>query len=509
MDYLVDNQNLNWMALGPELTVMATALFILLLGLSKTFNTNEYLSKASMIGVVTALIFTFILWKFAPTAAGHNPAMEMFGKALAHDRFSQSFNMIFLIMSLFTIFASVRYPRQESQNKAEYFTLLLMAVAGMMFLAKSVNLITVFVSLELFSISLYILCGFSAKHEKSQEASGKTLELSWECQAGQEATVKYLLTGAFASAILAYGMALIYAGTGTLEIRMIGHQLQTNPYSHNTLVYIGIGLMFGGLAFKISAVPFHAWTPDVYQGAPTSITGFMSVATKAAAFAIIARVFYIALPDIQAVWMPVLFSVSVITMLVGNIAAIFQNDMKRLLAYSGVAHAGYLLIGVIANSKDGIASLLFYLGIYLFMNIGAFAVVFITEAEGRDGNSIYRFKGLSKRNPVLAAAMSLFMLSLAGFPPTAGFFAKFYVFVSAIKHGDTLIAVLAVIASIISVYFYLRVIAMMYFHEDDAQKTLAISKGMGAIVTISSIVILVAGFAPSCLMKLALDSIPF
>jgi NADH-quinone oxidoreductase subunit N len=509
MDYLINNQDMNWLALGPELIVLATALFILMLGLSKTFNDNVYLSKASMIGVVMALLFSVLLWGIAPTASSKNPVTDMFSGALVNDRFSQSFNMIFLLMSLFTIFASVRYPRQESKNKAEFFTLLLMSVAGMMFLAKSVNLITVFVSLELFSISLYILCGFSAKHETGLDTSGNTQELSWECQASQEATVKYLLTGAFASAILAYGMALIYAGTGTLDIRMLGHQLQSNPYSHNTLVYIGIGLMFAGLAFKISAVPFHAWTPDVYQGAPTSITGFMSVATKAAAFAVIARVFYIALPDIQTIWTPILFTVSVVTMLVGNIAAIFQNDIKRMLAYSGVAHAGYLLIGIIANTQDGIASLLFYLGVYLFMNIGAFAVVFITEGEGRDGNSIYRFKGLSKRNPLLAAAMSLFMLSLAGFPPTAGFFAKFYVFVSAIKHDNTLIAVLAVVASIISVYFYLRVIAMMYFHEGGTQESLVISRGMGAIVTISCIAIIVVGFAPSCLMKLALDSIPF
>lgn len=499
---------MNWLALGPELVILATALAILLLGLSKTFNANEYLSKASMIGVIIAIIISLYLWILAPIPGGHTKP-EIFSKSLVNDRFSQSFNIIFLLMSFFAIFASVRYPRQASQNKAEYFTLLLMAVVGMMFLAKSANLITAFVSLELFSISLYILCGFSAKHGTGTEAPGDTITLTWECQTSQEATIKYLLTGAFASAILAYGMALIYAGTGTTEIRLIGHQLQTNPYSHNTLVNIGIGLLFAGLAFKISAVPFHAWTPDVYQGAPTPITGFMSVATKAAAFAIIARIFHIALPDIQNVWMPILFSVSVLTMLVGNIAAIFQDDVKRMLAWSGVAHAGYLLIGVVANSQDGIASLLFYLAVYLFMNIGAFAVVFITEGEGREGNSIYRFKGLAKRKPLLAAAMSLFMLSLAGFPPTAGFFGKLYIFVAAIKHGDTLITVMAVIASIISVYFYLRVIVMMYFHEDETGETLAVSKGMGAIVAVSCIAILVVGFAPSFLMRLALNSIPF
>jgi NADH-quinone oxidoreductase subunit N len=274
-------------------------------------------------------------------------------------------------------------------------------------------------------------------------------------------------------------------------------------------VYIGLGLLFSGLAFKVSLVPFHSWTPDVYQGAPTPITGFMSVATKAAAFAIIARVFFTAFPELQQIWLPFLFGISVLTMLVGNIAAIFQNDLKRMLAYSGVAHAGYLLIGIVANSQDGMASILFYLAVYLFMNIGAFAVVFTLEGEGKEGNSIYRFKGLAKRNPLLAAAMSLFMVSLAGFPPTAGFFGKLFLFVAAIKEGYILITILAVVASVISVYFYLRVIVMMYFHEEEGSSPLHISRGMAAIVTVSSVAILAIGLFPSGLMQLALDSIPF
>lgn len=508
MNFLINYTDMNWLALGPELVILLTAFSILLLGLSKTFNVNEYLSKASLIGVAAALLFSFYLWTAAPGVRGHM-SPEIFSKSLIHDRFSQIFNMIFLIMSLFAIFSSVRYPRPDNQNKAEYFTLVLMAVAGMMFLAKSANLITAFVSLEVFSISLYILCGFSAKHGTGTENPNDAAELTWECKISQESTVKYLLTGAFASAILAYGMALIYAGTGTTEIRLIGHQLRVNPYSHNTLVYIGMGLLFAGLAFKISAVPFHSWTPDVYQGAPTPITGFMSVATKAAAFALIARIFYIAFPEIRDVWMPILFTASVLTMLVGNIAAIFQDDVKRMLAYSGVAHAGYLLIGVVANSQDGIASLLFYLAVYLFMNIGAFAVVFIMEGTGREGASIYRFKGLAKRRPLLAAAMALFMVSLAGFPPTAGFFGKLYVFVAAIKQGHVLIAIMAVVASMISVYFYLRVVVMMYFHKDESQEAIDVNPGMGAIVAASSFVILAVGISPSSLMKLALDSIPF
>ena len=505
---IIDFSDMHWVALAPELTVLFTAIFVLMVGLNKNLNSNTYLSQTSLSGVVIALFFSVYLWGLAPTASsGEDPGM--FSNALLHDRFSQTFNIIFLSMSLFAICGSVRYPQADHENKAEYFSLVLFAVMGMMFLAKSGNLITAFISLEIFSVALYILCGFSAKHGTGREAPSQAIDLSWETQASQESTVKYLLTGAFASAILVYGMALIYAGTGTTEIRLIGQLIRENPYSSNLLVYIGMALMFCGLAFKVSLVPFHSWTPDVYQGAPTPITGFMSVATKAAALAIIARIFYIALPQLENIWTPVMFGVSVLTMLVGNIAAIFQDNIKRMLAYSGIAHAGYLLIGIVANSEQGIASIIFYLAIYLFMNIGAFAVVFIMEGEGKEGNSIHRFKGLAKRSPLLAAAMSLFMVSLAGFPPTAGFFGKLYVFIAAIKSGYTLITILAVIASVISVYFYLRVIVMMYFHEEDEEVPFTIYKGMGAIVTVSSVAIILFGIFPSALMQLAMDSVPF
>lgn len=499
---------MNWQAIGPELALIVTAFLVLMMGLIKTFNNNMYLSRSTTVGILTSLGYSIYLWRLAPSISdGTDPGM--FSGALLFDRFGQSFNVIFLLMSLFVVMGAVRFPKPNNDNKAEYHSLLLMAVVGMMFLAKSGNMITAFISLEIFSISLYILCGFSAKHGKGTEQPGDGKKLNWETVASQESTLKYLLMGAFASAILVYGMALLYAGTGTTEIREIGHLLETNPYTLNKLVYIGMGLVFCGLAFKVSLVPFHAWTPDVYQGAPTPITGFMSVATKAAAFALIARIFFTALPSLQEIWMPILFGVSVLTMLVGNTAAIFQDDVKRMLAYSGVAHAGYLLIGVLANSQDGMASILFYLGVYLFMNIGAFAVVFMLEGEGEGSNSINRFKGLSKRQPYLAAAMALFMLSLAGFPPTAGFFGKLYLFVAAIKQGYVLIAIFAVIASMIAVYFYLRIIALMYFQTEESSEAIHISKGMTAIVTVASIAILAIGLYPSKLMALALASIPF
>lgn len=503
----INLEDMHWMAVSPELVLMFTAFIVLLLGLKKSFDNNKALSRLSTVGIVIALLLSQYLWYTAPTAEnGVDP--EMFSRALVHDRFSQTFNIIFLLMSLFTILGSFRYPKPDHENKAEYFTLLLMAVVGMMFLAKSGNLITAFISLEIFSISLYILCGFSAKHGTGREVPGDAKDLPWECLASQESTVKYLLMGAFASAILVYGMALTYAGTGTTEILEIGRQLHSNPYSHNTLVYIGMALMFCGLGFKVSLVPFHSWTPDVYQGAPTPITGFMSVATKAAAFALIARIFYISLTELQEIWMPFLFGVSVVTMLVGNIAAIFQDDVKRMLAYSGVAHAGYLLIGIVANSANGVASIIFYLGVYLFMNIGAFAVVYMVEGEGKESNSIFRFKGLAKRQPVMAACMSLFMLSLAGFPPTAGFFGKLFVFVAAVSQGYVLIAALAVVASMIAVYFYLRIIVMMYFQEGNGEEMVSPSRGMTAIVTVSTVVILFVGFFPSSFMQLAASSIP-
>jgi NADH-quinone oxidoreductase subunit N len=505
MKFAVNFQDMNWMALGPEIIILITAFALLLLGLSKAFSHNEYLSMTALSGVVLAFMYSYLLWHSIPANSAHT---EIFSNSLIHDRFSLSFNLIFLTMSLFAIFGSFRYPHPDHENKAEYFSLVLLAIAGMMFFAKAGNLITAFVSLEIFSVALYILCGFSSKHGTGSEHPKSGVALSWECQSSQESAVKYLLTGAFASAILVYGMALIYAGTGATEIRLIGQQLHINPHSHNTLVYIGMGLLFAGLAFKVSAVPFHAWTPDVYQGAPTPITGFMSVATKAAAFAFIVRVFYTAFPELQTIWMPILFGTSALTILVGNIAAIFQDNVKRMLAYSGVAHAGYLFIGIIANSKDGVAGIYFYLAVYLFMNIGAFAVVYTLEGEGQEGNSINRFKGLASRHPLLAAAMSLFMISLAGFPPTAGFFGKLYLFYAAIKEGYVLITVLAVVGSMISVYFYLRVIVMMYFHKDAAAEHVVIHRSMGTLVTVSSLVILLLGLFPSVLMEFALESLP-
>jgi NADH-quinone oxidoreductase subunit N len=508
MEIVINFDDMNWAAIGPELIIMMTAFFILLAGLKKEMNKLSFLSGVSLVGIGAALLFTLTLWGGAPTAENGGDS-SMFSGALIYDRFSLTFNVIFLLMSLFAVFGSSRYPQESHENKAEYFTLLLMSIAGMMFLAKSGNLITIFMSLELFSIALYILCGFSAKHGTGKEGPHSKTELSWETLASQESTVKYLLTGAFSSAILVYGMALIYAGSGTTELRMIGQLIHENPYTRNTLVYIGMGLMFCGFAFKISLVPFHSWTPDVYQGAPTPVTGFMSVATKAAAFAVIIRIFFTALPELQSAWMPILFGTSVLTMLVGNTAAIFQDDLKRMLAYSGVAHAGYLLIGIVTNTQEGMASIIFYLAVYLFMNIGAFAVVFIMEGEGQEGNSINRFKGLSKKNPLLAVAMSLFMVSLAGFPPTAGFFGKLFVFYAAIKEGYILITILAVIASIISVYFYLRVIVMMYFHEDENAQQPVIHKGMGILVTVSCLMVVVIGLFPSFLMEVARGAIPF
>ena len=515
MEFKINYEDMLWTALSPELTLLSTALFLLLIGLKKNFNTNEYLSKATLIGIAISLFFSFALWGSAPTIE-NGLQSDMFSKSLIHDKFGQGFNIIFLLMATFAVLGAARYPQPDHENKSEYFSLILLAVMGMMFLAKSGNLITAFVSLEIFSISLYILCGFSAKHGTGKESPSNTPELTWATLTSQESTVKYLLTGAFASAILVYGMALIYAGTGTTEIRFIGQLLHcdetgecANPYSRNTLVYIGMGLLFSGLAFKVSLVPFHSWTPDVYQGAPTPITGFMSVATKAAAFALIARVFFTAFSELNNIWMPFFFGASVLTMLVGNIAAIFQDDVKRMLAYSGVAHAGYLLIGIVANSQDGVASLIFYLNVYLFMNIGAFAVVFIMEGEGKEGNSVSRFKGLAKNHPLIAGAMSLFMLSLAGFPPTAGFFGKLYVFMAAIKQGYILITIMAVIATVISVYFYLRIIVMMYFHENEREEQVVVYRGMGTIIALSSIAIILIGFFPSGLMSIALDSIPF
>src|SRR5579859_1305178 len=360
------------------------------------------------------------------------------------DTYALFFEMLFATLGILTVALSHSYLRKRGMLEAEFHIVIMAAVIGMMVLGSATSLVTVFLGLELLSIALYIACGF-ARHESSS----------------QEAAAKYLLIGGFASAFVLYGMALVYGGAGTTVIPDIAKNLGTDA-SGNPLILLGILLMGVGFAFKVSAAPFHMWTPDVYQGAPIPVTAFMSVGTKAAAFAMIVRVFSGGLPHIAPEWQVLLAFVAATSMVVGNLLAIAQSSLKRLLAYSGVAQAGYILIGVIAGGESGLSAVLYYLFVYMFMNFGAFAV--ITQLAGPDGDRdrFSDLEGLARRNPVMAVLMSVFMLSLAGFPPSVGFFGKLFLFTAGVSAGYTWLVVLAVLMSVVSVFYYIRVLVPVW-----------------------------------------------
>jgi len=356
------------------------------------------------------------------------------------------------------VLISPGYLNKRGLHHGEYYALILAATTGMMFLAGAANLMVIFLAIELLSIALYILSGFSRDEERSQEAA-----------------LKYLLLGGFASGFLLYGMALIYGETGHTQLTQIGAALQhaaeidrrTDP-----LLLVGVVLLFVGYAFKVSAAPFHAWTPDVYQGAPTSVTTFMSVATKVAAFASLIRVFTFTLVPAYTHWQGLLIFVAIVSMVVGNLAALTQRSVKRMLAYSGIAQAGYILIGVAVGGSDplGTVGALFFLAAYAVTNLGAFAVITVMAGRGEDLDRYENLRGLWFRRPYVAAAMALFLFSLAGFPPTVGFFAKFLVFKAAIESGQTSLALWGVVTSAVSVFYYLGVIALMRRHPREGEE---------------------------------------
>src|SRR5438132_7481960 len=356
------------------------------------------------------------------------------------DGFALFFDVLFASLGILTVAISHSYLQKRGMREGEFHILMLASVIGMMVLASATSLVTVFLGLELLSIALYISCAFARDESRSQEAGAK-----------------YLLVGGFASAFVLYGMALVYGASGTTLIPKIATVLGSSA-SSNPLLILGIVLMGVGFAFKVSAAPFHMWTPDVYQGAPIPVTAFMSVGTKAAAFAMIIRVFDGGLPHLAPEWQALLAFVAATSMVVGNLMAIVQSSLKRLLAYSGVAQAGYVLIGVIAGGKAGLAAVLYYLFIYMFMNFGAFAVITLLAGPDGDRDSFADLEGLARRNWLLGLGMTVFMLSLAGFPPSVGFFGKLFLFTAGVGAGYTWLVVLALLMSVVSVFYYVRVL---------------------------------------------------
>ncbi|MCG2721274.1 MAG: NADH-quinone oxidoreductase subunit N, partial [Thermodesulfovibrionales bacterium] len=387
---------------------------------------------------------------------------------------------------ILSILISIKYIAVEKVNYGEYYSLILFSTIGMMIMASAADLIVLYLGLELMALSTYVLAGFIRHSIKSTEAA-----------------LKYFLLGAFSSAFLLYGISIIYGLTGTTDIKAIAAFITEKGLADNLALLLSISFFIVAFGFKIAAAPFHMWTPDVYEGAPTSVTAFMSVGPKAAGFAVLGRVFLIGFAAAKVDWAVMLIPIAILTMAVGNIIALSQTNIKRMLAYSSIAHAGYALLGIITANTEGLASVMNYLMIYAFMNIGAFAVIIMLRSEGFKGEEITDYEGLSKTHPLAAALMLIFMFSLTGIPPTAGFIGKFYIFMAAINAGYTWLVLVAVIFSAISAYFYLRIVMYMYMRDPKTEVVLTTSFTNGIALGITTAAVLIIGVLPSALLNLA------
>ena len=450
-------------SIAPMMSISVAAIFILLLDVfcRKTF--KDRLGVISFLVVIATGVVVY-------TQIGQN--VYSFSNMFVVDNYSVFFNLVFLLSTALVILMSENYIKQEGVNYGEYYTLILFATVGMMLMVGGADLLTIFLGLEIMSISLYVLAGFTRDKVRSNEAS-----------------LKYFLLGAFVTGFLLYGIALLYGATGTTNLKEIAAFIAENSGLSNPMIVAGSSLLIIGFGFKVACVPFHKWSPDVYEGSPTPVTAFMSIGPKAAGFAVFLRVFHVALPGLQPKWSIVLWVLAVLTMTVGNLVAISQTNIKRMLAYSSIAHAGYALVAIIVGGEFGIASLLFYMLAYTFMNLGAFAIIIVLGRKGEENANIEDFSGLGYKHPLLAVAMCIFMFSLAGIPPLVGFIGKFYIFSAAIKSGFIILAIIGMINSVISVYYYLRITVVIYMKKPIREFTpLSLSP-----LIISAIIIAICG----------------
>ncbi len=441
---------------------------------------------ATIGGIISAAA---VLLAFAANAPLRAINKVGFVSMVTLDGYTWFFNLLILFALGMTILTSLRYLSDEGMDLYEYFVLLMFAGTGMMFMVSGNHLLTIFIGLETLSISVYVLTGVLSKSSKSSEAA-----------------LKYLILGAFSSGLFLYGAALLYGASGSLGLPGLAKYFQSGSFS--LMGVVGMGLLLVGFAFKVAAVPFHMWTPDVYEGAPSPITGFMSVGVKAAAFAAFVRVFFESLNALQVNWTNILWILAVLTMVLGNLAALIQDNIKRMLAYSSIAHAGYILIGMIAGSPDGVSGILYYLLAYTFTNLGAFGIVTLVGRKGEANVYLDDYRGLSRTHPALAVAMAIFLFSLAGIPPTAGFVGKFTIFSAAIKAGYIWLVIIGVLTSAASVFYYFRVVMKMYMESPDREpERLRFSPSMSLALVISVVIVLYIGIFPTTYLNLASESV--
>ena len=391
------------------------------------------------------------------------------------DTFSIFFHFVVLLVALVTILSSFEYLEVQRIKAGEYYALVLFATVGMALMSSAIELVLIFIGIEISSIATYVLAGFRRRAAESAESS-----------------LKYFLLGSFATAFFLYGVAMMFGATGTTNVYRIAEAISTQP---SVIVYLAVALMFVGLGFKVAAAPFHVWTPDVYEGAPAPVTGFMSTAPQAAAFAVLLRVLF-AMDAPGWFWM--IWVAAVLSMTLGNIGALVQNNVKRLLAYSSIAHAGYLLVAFAAAKTTGISAAIFYAASYALMNVGAFAIVAHLAGKGERYVTLEDYTGLGRRSPLIASLLTIFLISLIGIPITGGFFAKFYVFSAALQSNLVGLTIIGVINSAIAAYYYLRVIVYMYMRDDRSEAAVApMPAGLGAAVAISIVATIYLGVLPN------------
>ncbi len=470
------------------LIVFGWATALLLVDLLVPRGQKRVTGYLALAGVVVAAAVGVPLW---------GSGGSTFNNMIALDNFALTLNWIFLLSVAITIVISLDYLPRQGIERGEFYVLLLFATGGMMLLGQGTDLIVLFLGLELLSITLYVLAGFAYPRISSEEAA-----------------MKYLLIGAFGAGFLVFGIALLYGATGASNLGEIAKVLtQPDLASEDLMLALaGSALVVVGFGYKISMAPFHMWTPDVYEGSPTPVAAFMSVGSKAAAFAALTRFLLLALGSQSATWMPILAVLAAITMIVGNVSAIAQSNVKRMLAYSSIGHAGYILMGVLAAGSPaaasrGIQGFLFYLLAYSLTNLGAFAVLIALEQRGEAAWDLSDFAGLWGRRPFLAAAMALCMFSLAGVPPTAGFWGKFYVFTAAWEGGLRWLAVVAVITSAIAVFFYLRIVVQIFMRDPVREVRATSDRGLALGIGLAALGIVVFGIVPAPLINLVQQSV--
>ena len=471
----------DYAAIIPLLIVALSAIAALLAEAIRQPGERMYISGFGLIGLAGAALASAFLW-------GRDA--QSFGVIRA-DNFDLFINMVLCVVGVLTMLFSEDVVEREQLPPGEYYALTLFAICGMMMMAAATDLLVIFVALEILSLSVYVLTGI-------RRASA----------AGAEAAFKYFLLGAFSSAFFLYGIAFAFALSGSTRLEQLSVAFSAQAAgTPPTVALLAVGLLAVGFAFKVSAVPFHMWTPDAYEGAPTIVTAFMSTGVKAAAFAAFVRVFLSPLEAMQDQWIPVLSWVAGATMIVGAIVGVVQSNVKRMLAYSSIAHAGYLILGVVAANSAGKAAVLFYLLAYAVTNLGALGIVALLGTPQNPHDQLRDFAGLWRSRPGLAGLMTIFLLSLGGLPPTAGFIGKWYIFTAAVQSGHYALAVIGVLTSVVSVFFYLRIVVMMYMTEGtDAVRPHVPAAAMAGLA-LATAAVFYLGILPTQVLNLALDSI--